>query len=159
VLLLADHSDHVLGLMPYACRLHPPYAPVLAPGSPAPQQRRARQENTTTLAKNPSTAFAECYLLWISVTNSVWETFRLPLYGLRHSVSATGLAVAVLHCTAGDLLIAAAAPLIALLFAGAAVRDSRERRILVLCIPLGIAYTISANGSMWNFAATGTTRR
>lgn len=82
-----------------------------------------------------------------AVGHLLWETLQLPLYTIWQRAPAKELAYAVAHCTAGDLLIAAATLLGAML----AVRPERNsmpgyRNTATLAIALGIAY---AAGSEW----------
>ncbi|OGT79961.1 MAG: hypothetical protein A3H91_04245 [Gammaproteobacteria bacterium RIFCSPLOWO2_02_FULL_61_13] len=71
----------------------------------------------------------------------VWELAQLPLYLLADE-SKGALAYAVLHCTAGDALIAGGAYLLA----GFALREpdwpvDRPWSGAIIAFPLGIAYT------------------
>lgn len=49
------------------------------------------------------------YLAAILVGNLVWESLQLPLYTIWREGTLREQAFAVLHCTGGDLLIAASA--------------------------------------------------
>lgn len=49
-------------------------------------------------------------LVWAALSfalNLVWEVVQLPLYAIAESGTASQLAYAVLHCTLGDVIIAA----------------------------------------------------
>lgn len=82
------------------------------------------------------------YLSLTAVANLVWETAQLPLYTLWRAGSAREIAIAIAHCTAGDLVIAASALLTALALAGH--RDwplRRFRPVMVLTLATGFVYT------------------
>ena len=62
-------------------------------------------------------------LSWTALSlllNLVWEIAQLPLYAIWKDESPAGIAYALMHCTAGDTLIAAAT----FLLTGAVLRDS-----------------------------------
>jgi len=59
--------------------------------------------------------FIARYLAWLAGLSLVWEVAQLPLYTIWSEAPASKIAFAVAHCTAGDVLIGAAALLIALL--------------------------------------------
>jgi hypothetical protein len=83
------------------------------------------------------------YVVAAAVGNAAWETAQMPLYTLWQSGTSRQIAVAVLHCTAGDALIAAGALLMALLLAGS--QDwprTGHARIGVVAIAAGVVYTI-----------------
>jgi hypothetical protein len=54
----------------------------------------------------------------VAVGNLAWETAQLPLYTLWQTGSSGDIAFAVLHCTAGDALIATGALVAALIVLG-----------------------------------------
>jgi hypothetical protein len=83
------------------------------------------------------------YLSVILFGNLTWEVAQLPLYTLWLTGSWREKAFAVAHCTGGDMLIAAACLLGALLVAG----DSRWpaagfRRVAGIAVAAGLAYTV-----------------
>lgn len=83
------------------------------------------------------------YLVFIGVANLVWETAQLPLYTLWVTGSTLDKAYAIVHCTGGDILIAAAALAIAL----AALRAWHWPRLQALrvgvpAVVLGVAFTV-----------------
>ena len=85
------------------------------------------------------------YLALALVLNLVWEAGQLPLYSLWGTASAAELAWAVAHCLAGDLLIATATLVLALLVAGTGrwPTDARNfRQVGLVATLLGIGYTI-----------------
>ena len=75
--------------------------------------------------------------------NLVWEVAQLPLYTIAQDPSAARIAYAVLHCTVGDAIIAAAD----FVLAGFVLRDaewpsSRPWSGGALAILFGLAYTV-----------------
>jgi hypothetical protein len=83
------------------------------------------------------------YFTFIVLANLLWEIVHLPLYTIWRSGSAGEIAFAVVHCTAGDVLIATAALLGALLLLGNA-RWPDERYVAVAAFALfaGLGYTV-----------------
>jgi hypothetical protein len=83
------------------------------------------------------------YLLLVAVANLAWEIAQLPLYTIWTEGSVRQIAFAVLHCTAGDMLIASASLLGALLLLGSAGWPAdRYWPTAALAIAAGLAYTI-----------------
>ena len=83
------------------------------------------------------------YLPSIAVANLMWEVAQLPLYTLWTEASRGFAAYAILHCTAGDFLIAGSALLVAMCLA--APREFPRRgfaRVAVAATMLGLAYTV-----------------
>jgi len=83
------------------------------------------------------------YLTFIVLANLAWEVFQLPLYTIWTEASPAAIAFAALHCTAGDLLIAASSLLGALLLAGHP--DWPEQRywsVAIWAIAGGFVYTM-----------------
>lgn len=86
--------------------------------------------------------------LWIymavsAVLHLVWELVQLPLYTIWTTGTAREIAFAVVHCTAGDLLIAELALIAALLAVGH--RDWPDRRfvpVVVAAVVIGLSYTV-----------------
>ena len=83
------------------------------------------------------------YLPWFAGLNLVWEIAQLPLYTLWKEATPPYLAFAVAHCTAGDVLIGAAALAVALTLA----REGplalwHWRRIGGLMAVIGLGYTM-----------------
>lgn len=86
--------------------------------------------------------FLRMYLLSIGVGNLIWETVHLPLYTIWKMGTAREQAFAVLHCTAGDVLIALSSLTLALLLAGNERWPwSRFVTVAALAVTFGIAYT------------------
>ena len=83
------------------------------------------------------------YLVAIGIGNFSWELAQLPLYTIWYEGSAREIAFAVLHCTGGDILIASAALLSALLTV-ANGRWPHDKFVIVAAAAIlsGIAYTI-----------------
>lgn len=83
------------------------------------------------------------YLLFIFLSNLVWETLHLPLYTLWIEGSFEERLFAVIHCTGGDILIALACIITALILLGDKAWPARHfYRVAVLTIALGLTYTI-----------------
>lgn len=85
------------------------------------------------------------YLALALVLNLIWEIGQLPLYSLWRTAGAAELAWTVTHCLAGDLLIATATLVLALLVAGTGrwPIDARNfRRVGLVATLLGAGYTI-----------------
>jgi len=88
-----------------------------------------------------------------------WEVLQLPLYTLWSTGTPRQQAFAILHCTLGDAMIAGLALLVALsLFAGPSWPSVGARRVYMVSLVLGVAYTIysewmnvSVRGS-WSYA-------
>ena len=82
------------------------------------------------------------YFAVVLLGNLVWEIAHLPLYTLWFSATLSEKAAAVAHCTGGDLLIAGACLLFALVVAGD-VRWPKvgSRRVAVLTVVTGVGYT------------------
>ena len=83
------------------------------------------------------------YFVSIAVGNLVWELAQLPLYTLWDTGTLAQRAFAIAHCTAGDLLIAAVALMLALLIAGDA-RWPAAGFVRVACVAVcaGAGYTV-----------------
>ncbi len=83
------------------------------------------------------------YLAGIAVGNLVWEFAHLPLYTVWRQETPRGIAFAALHCTAGDMLIAAASLVGALLVLGNARWPAEGYwSVAALAVAGGLAYTI-----------------
>lgn len=82
------------------------------------------------------------YLAVTAIADLFWETAHLPLYTIWYEGTPRDNALAVLHCTAGDILIALSAWAFAVLVAGRPEWPAAgTRRIAVLTIAGGLAYT------------------
>lgn len=84
------------------------------------------------------------YFLASFVGHLVWEMLQLPLYTIWYEGTSSQIAFAIVHCTFGDLLIAASTLFVALLLVGNAWPRSRRefQRIAIIVIVLGVAYTV-----------------
>ena len=83
------------------------------------------------------------YLLASALGNLFWEFAQLPLYTVWQQGSARDIAVAAVHCTGGDILIAGSSLVAALMV----IRNrswprKRFRVVASLTIMSGLAYTI-----------------
>lgn len=86
------------------------------------------------------------WLAWTALAtglNALWELGQLPLYAIFWNERPGSIAWAVLHCTAGDALLAAACYALA----GLAARDptwprTRPWRGIAVATLAGIAYTV-----------------
>ena len=92
----------------------------------------------------PWLRLAITYLTLATAGNFAWELLQLPLYTLWYEAPPGEIAFAVLHCTAGDVLIAASS----LALGGLVVRQLPQGtldvrvRIAALTIAIGEAYTV-----------------
>ena len=84
------------------------------------------------------------YLAVIVMANLAWEFAQLPLYTIWKTGSAGGIVFAAVHCTGGDILIATASLVLALVLAGAGWPTARRayRRIAGLAVAFGLAYAV-----------------
>lgn len=83
------------------------------------------------------------YLVWTVVSHLVWEVIQLPFYTIWTQETPVYNAFAVLHCTAGDVLIASAALALSLVVAGrGAWPFERFWPVVSLATGMGIGYTI-----------------
>ena len=84
------------------------------------------------------------YLMFVTLGNLIWETAQLPLYTIWQEGTVRDLAIAVLHCTAGDVLIATASIVAGLLVTGYGWPDRLDayRRVALAAIAIGVTYTV-----------------
>lgn len=84
------------------------------------------------------------YFVVVAAGNLVWEFLQLPLYTLWSTDTLGQIIFAALHCTGGDLLIAASTLLGSLLLFGAGwpAAGPAFRRVAVSTILLGVGYTV-----------------
>lgn len=74
----------------------------------------------------------------MAATNLGWEVLQLPLYSLWSTASPLAITWAVLHCTAGDVLIGAVTFL-----AARRLTHGLPRIVFVaVLVTLGVAYTV-----------------
>lgn len=82
------------------------------------------------------------YLGTSAVGHLAWEVLQLPLYTIGDGAQLGQQVFAIIHCTAGDLLIAASCLLVALAATGAHNWPiSHLRRVSSAILLFGIAYT------------------
>jgi hypothetical protein len=74
----------------------------------------------------------------------VWELLQLPLYTIFWTASIREITFAIVHCTAGDVLIAIAVLLIAIIITGRepGLTERRHIRLAGLTIVFGVCYTV-----------------
>lgn len=83
------------------------------------------------------------YFVIIVTANFIWEFAHMPLYTLWREGTDNEIVFAGIHCTGGDILIAASTFLAALLFLGNPQWPERGRkRVILATIFLGIGYTV-----------------
>jgi hypothetical protein len=88
-------------------------------------------------------AALRAYLVTVAVADLVWELAHLPLYTLWRTGTPSEKLFAVVHCTAGDLLIALVSLTAGLVLAGH--REWPARRfviVAVLTLTFGFCYTV-----------------
>lgn len=83
------------------------------------------------------------YLPWLAGLNLVWEAAHVRLYTIWYEAEPGYIAFSVLHCTLGDMLIGAAALIVALI-AGreGPLAQWRWRRIAAVTTLVGAGYTL-----------------
>jgi hypothetical protein len=104
--------------------------------------RSARDQTPIQLAKTRSEAL-RLYLGVIAIGNLVWELLQLPFYTIWDTGPFGHQACAALHCTLGDVLIAASTLAISLVLVGD--RHWPWRRswpVTSVTIFTGLAYTV-----------------
>lgn len=83
------------------------------------------------------------YALLVLLLNFVWEIAQLPLYTLWWNAPVRDVAFAVVHCTVGDLIIALASLLLAvILFGNRRWPDGRFRIVTLATMAFGLGYTV-----------------
>lgn len=83
------------------------------------------------------------YLAVSALLHLLWELVQLPLYTIWKSGTAGEIGFAIVHCTAGDLLIAALALVAALVAIGG--REWPHQRfvpVVVAAVAIGLGYTV-----------------
>jgi hypothetical protein len=88
-------------------------------------------------------AALRAYLLTVAVADLLWEMAHLPLYTLWRAGTPGERLFAIVHCTAGDLLIALGSLTCGLMLAGH--RDWPARRFVIvaaLTLTFGFSYTV-----------------
>lgn len=104
---------------------------------------RRRAEPATAPHSGPWLLVLRRYIMFIAGANLIWEIAQLPLYTIWSEGTPGEIAFAVIHCTGGDILIASAALLGALLVLGNG-RWPFERfgAVAGLAFTAGLSYTI-----------------
>ena len=83
------------------------------------------------------------YFAFVAIANLAWETAQLPLYTIWSEGTPGDIAFAALHCTAGDVLIAGASIVAALLLVGTGQWPSeRYRAVAAAALVAGLGYTV-----------------
>jgi hypothetical protein len=83
------------------------------------------------------------YLLASAGLHLAWEVAQLPLYTIWRTASRGEIAFAVVHCTAGDLMIATLSLVVALVVLGNADWPKIDfPRISAGTVMLGVGYTL-----------------
>jgi len=82
------------------------------------------------------------YLVVTAIADLIWEAAHLPLYTIWNEGEPREKLFAVLHCTAGDVLIALCAWAFAVIVAGRPGWPAEaSHRVALLTIAAGLAYT------------------
>lgn len=83
------------------------------------------------------------YLIAITAGNLIWEAAQMPLYTLWHTGTAQEIIQAILHCTLGDMLIAAVGLVAALVAVGSPAWPDQRAGAVIAAIVIGTSgYTI-----------------
>lgn len=83
------------------------------------------------------------YLAFIATGNVLWEVVQLPLYEIWTTGTTDEMVYSILHCSAGDVLIAALSLAAAVLLVGRARwSPTNHARVAAAAISFGLAYTI-----------------
>jgi hypothetical protein len=83
------------------------------------------------------------FLVVIAGGNLAWELTQLPLYTIWYEGTPGEIAFAVAHCTGGDILIASASLLFALLLvAHPTWPEETYRRVAALTVAFALPYTV-----------------
>ena len=82
------------------------------------------------------------YIVLAGAGHLLWEAAQLPLYTIWSTGTRSEILFAVLHCTGGDLLIAASALALAPLVASMARWLPFGARMAIITLLLGLGYTV-----------------
>ena len=83
------------------------------------------------------------YLITVVGLNLFWEIVQLPLYTLWRTSSIQSIAMAILHCTIGDMVIAITALISALIVLAADNWPThRQLRVALVAVAIGVIYTV-----------------
>lgn len=97
---------------------------------------------TLPAASQPRHSAITRYLSVMAAGNLVWEIAHVPLYTLWLTGTLGEIAYAILHCTLGDVLIAATTLGLALALFGRGWPAHRVRPIALLTIIFAVTYTV-----------------
>jgi uncharacterized membrane protein len=85
------------------------------------------------------------YLPCLALCSLLWELAQLPLYTLWEEARPGWIAFSVAHCTAGDILIGAAALILALILSRAGEPANwHTTRVSLLTVVLTVSYTLAS---------------
>lgn len=83
------------------------------------------------------------YLIISACAHLAWEIVQLPLYTLFWTASTAQIAFDVIHCTAGDVLIALATFMLAVAVVPPGSHTPHQyAHVAILTVVLGVAYTV-----------------
>ncbi len=100
------------------------------------------------------------YALFTLGAHLTWEAAHVPLYTIWEDGTAGEIAFAVVHCTAGDLVIASACLVAALALLGDSAWPVRQfAAVVTLATLLGLAYTVysenrNLDNASWRYRAS-----
>lgn len=102
-----------------------------------------QQKESSTPGRSDWLAALRLYITASAVLHLVWEIAQLPLYTIWKTGTAGAITFVVLHCTAGDVLIATFVMVTALTIFGDRTWPTRRRwPVVIAAVGLGIGYTI-----------------
>jgi hypothetical protein len=91
----------------------------------------------------PAIAVTRRYFFVALVANLLWEVAQLPFYTIWETGTLREISFAILHCTVGDVIIAAGALLLALLIAGSeAWPQGDHAAVSIAIVVFGAGYTV-----------------
>lgn len=89
--------------------------------------------------------FLVSYLSFAASFHYVWEIAHIRLYTIWRTARSSEIAFAIMHCTIGDVLIAAAAMGLALMMVRADGCEARRvGKLVAIATALGVVYTVSS---------------
>jgi hypothetical protein len=132
--------------MTAACSVAPPEPQALNPLAPAGPTTPAASAAEAASSVAPAGAWLGAlrrFVVFAAGANLVWEFAHMPLYTLWYEGSPGAIIFAAVHCTGGDVLIASASLLLALLSAGRPTwPHATYRRVAALTVALALSYTV-----------------
>lgn len=109
--------------------------------------------------RSESWSFILRYLLRLALCSLVWEIAQLPFYTMWATPRWESIAIAVAHCTVGDVMIGTTALVVALALCRVGKPDNWHRtKVGMLSVVLTVTYTVLsehinlARGS-WSYSA------